>query len=367
MYSDRQPNVIFDADGRHTNAQEWTVHAAGGDYLPIWWFNSAMLWAADPFGYGQAPQFQVQAVAAQNRKPWYEQQLLNWHPIDEQHLIRYTRSAKVLVWLGNDAIAKDDMMAQAEGFRMAFQTKPQDLWGNIIPTGLLALQNYVAQYPHTGIPFGRGNSWGLDTSLVAYSIADEGWRAQARPWLGAILDVLESGQAQCSNIIQATPQYNVFNSQYRCRQSIECAITENALVGLRETAFLGVDPQRTQRLDAVLRRSFYAMISPLVWSPANHGPWAMMAVGPFDMAQPPFCTWIPQDGNYGIPDHYQIWSSFAYAWDITHDPVFLQKACEALGVNDFVAGVQANGLDNWQNKAAMLALAQQMAAPHPGP
>jgi len=74
-----------------------------------------------------------------------------------------------------------------------------------------------------------------------------------------------------------------------------------------------------------------------------------------------------QDGNYGIPDHYQIWSSFAYAWDITHDPIFLQKASEALGVSDFVSGVQAHGVDNWQNKAALLALAQSMAAESTAP
>jgi hypothetical protein len=367
MYTDRQPNVLFDHDGKHTNVSEWVVHAQGGDYLPIWWYNSPMLWAADPFGYGQAPAFQVQAVAAQGKKPWYEAQLSNFHAIDLQHLVRYTRSAKVLIWLGNDAIAKDDMMAQAEGFRFGFPLQPQDLYGNIVPTGLLALQHYVTLFPHTGVPFGRGESWGLDASLVAYSLADDDWRAQVRPWLHAILDLVETAQAQCSDVIQATPQYNVFGSQYRCRQSIECAITENALVGLRETAFLGVDNERTVRLNAVLRKSFYAMIGPLVWSPVYHGPWAMMAVGPFDMAQPPYCTWIPSDGNYGFADHYQIWSSFAYAWEITHDPVFLQKASEALGVNEFVSGTQSNTGNNVENKAALIALAQKMAADQAGP
>jgi hypothetical protein len=309
----------------------------------------------------------VQAVAAQGKKPWYEASLASFHAIDLQHLVRYTRSAKVLVWLGNDAISKDDMLAQAEGFRIGFPTVPQDLYGNVIPTGLFGMQRYVTQYPHTGVPFGRGESWGLDAALVAYSLSDDTWRAQARPWLRTILDVVETAQAACTNIIQATPQYNVFGSQYRCRQSIEAAIMENALVGLRETVFLGVDPQRTVRTDAVLRKAFYAMVSPLVWSQANHGPWAMMAVGPFDMSQPLYCTWIPQDGNYGIPDHYQIWSSFAYAWEITHDPVFLQKAAEALGVANFVAGAQSSSAGNVENKAALMALAQKMAAELTGP
>jgi hypothetical protein len=190
---------------------------------------------------------------------------------------------------------------------------------------------------------------------------DDAWRAQVRPWLHAILDLVEDAQASCSGNILAMPQYNVFGSQYRCRQSIECAIMENALVGLRETVFVGADPVRTARLNAVLRRAFYAMISPLVWSDTHHGPWAMMAVGPFDMAQPLFCTWIPGDGNYGFADHYQIWSSFAYAWEITHDPIFLTKAAEALGVGDF-SGVQFQTANNIENKAALVALAQKMAA-----
>lgn len=365
MYADRQPNVMFNADGRHTRESQWIVHAAGGDFLPVWWYNQPMLWASDPFGYGSASTEQVSAVAAANRKPFYEDTLLSFGPIDFQHLVRYTRSAKVLVWLGNDALSKDDICAQAEGFRMSYSALPQDLWGNIIPTGLLAMKNFTHAYPHNGIPFGRGESWGLDAALVAYSVGDDAWRAEQRPWLDQILDVLELGQTGCSSVIQATPQYNVFGSQYRCRQSIEAAIMENALVGVRETAYLGVDAQRTERLDALLRRAFYAMISPLVWSEVYHGPWAMMAVGPFDLAQAPYCSWVPSDGNYGFADHYQIWSSFAYAWDITHDEKFLTKAADALGGSDFLAIGQANPLGNWQNKAALTALAQRLATQSP--
>lgn len=365
MYADRQPNVLFNKDGLHTTESQWTVHAAGGDFLPIWWYSRPMFWAADPFGYLSASTEQVDAVAAAGRQPWYEGQLIWFAPIDLQHLIRYTRSPKVLVWLGNDAIAKEDICAEAEGFRIGYSALPQDLWGNIIPTGLLAMKNFTHAYPHNGLPFGRGESWGLDVTLAAYSVSNDAWRELHRPWLEAILDILDAGQTGCSNVIQATPQYNVFGSRYRCRQSIEAAIMENALVALRETAFLGVDDERTQRLDGLLRRAFYAMVSPLVWSSANHGPWAMMAVGPFDLSQPAFCTTIPSDGNYGYADHYQLWSSFAYAYEITHDPVFLQRAAEALGGNDFLSAGQANPLGNWQNKAAMTALAQQLALQSP--
>jgi hypothetical protein len=352
MYTDRQPNVLFNADGKHTQEHQWVQHGPNGDTLPIWWYNEPMFWASDPFGYNTAPTFQVEAVAAANRKPWYEDTLASFQAIDCQHLVRYMRSAKVLLWLGNDAIAKEDICAQGEGFRFSFTMLPQDIWGGIIPTGLYALHNYTLSHPNNGLPFGRAEGWGLDAALVTYSVESDAWRARQLPWLETILDTIEKGQTSCSNVIHGVPLYNVFGAKYRCRQSIEEAIVQNALVGLRETVFLGVDEGRTTRLDAVLRKDLYAMVSPLVWSTANHGPWAMIAVGPFDMAQAPYCTWIPADGNYGIPDHYQIWSSFAYGFELTHDPIFLDKAAEAMGATDFVSGALNYPLYNWQNGAS---------------
>lgn len=365
MYTDRQPNVLFNRDGKHTQEHQWVTQTVQGPMLPVWWYNSPMFWASDPFGYNQAPAFQVQAVAAANRKPWYEAQLSEFDAIDLHHLTRYTRSAKVLLWLGNDALAKDDLCAQGEGFRFTYTMLPQDIWGAIIPTGLYAAKNFVDGHPHNGLSFGRGESWGLDAALVAYSVESDAWRARQLPWFHAILDTLEKGQTSCSNVLQSTPLYNVFDAQYRCRQSIEAAIMENTLVGLRETVFLGMDQGRTLRLDAVLRRALYAMVSPLVWGDAVNGPWAMIATGPFDAAQAPYCSWVPSDGNYGIPDHYQMWSSLAYGWELTHDSIFLEKAAEAMGVTDFIAGSQNYPLYNWQNRAALMALGQELAIQEP--
>ncbi|MBL8863340.1 MAG: hypothetical protein JNK02_15200 [Planctomycetes bacterium] len=362
MYTDRQPNVMFDADGRAARAKDWVVHASAGSFLPIWWYNAPMFWASDPFGYGAAPGHQVAAVAAAGRAPWYEGQLLAFEPIDWQHLVRYTRSAKTLLWLDNDTLAKEDLVAQAEGFLFGYSNLPQDLWGNIIPTGMLAMQNYVAAYPGMGLAFGRGESWGLDAVLCAYSTMNDAWRAELLPWARDLVAMLERGQSACSGIIQASPQYNVFGGQYRCRQSIEAAIMENALVGLRETVLEDADPAHSARLNEVLRRALYAMVSPYVWSNVHNGPWAMMAVGPFDMAAPPFCTTIPTDGNYGFADHYQAWSSLAYGYELTHDALFLQKASAMLGGLDLVATLTGNPLVNWQNRAALTQLAQALQA-----
>lgn len=218
----------------------------------------------------------------------------------------------------------------------------------------------MRDYPGLGLAFGRGESWGLDAVLCAYSTADDGWRAELLPWARDRVAMLERGQSSCSGVIQSSPQYNVFGSQYRCRQSIEAAIMENALTGLRETVIEGTDDALEARLNEVLRRAYYAMVSPYVWSDVHNGPWAMMATGPFDMAQPPFCTTIPADGNYGFADHYQAWSSLAYAYELTHDALFLAKASEMLGDLDLVATLTANPLVNWQNRAALIQLAQTL-------
>jgi hypothetical protein len=266
----------------------------------------------------------------------------------------------VLTWLGNDAIAKDDLRSQAEGFLFAYTYLPQDAWGGIIPTGLLNASSYAAALSGRGVFVGRGEGWGTDVVNAAYSTQDTAWRARVRPWYDRVIDMVEDGQADCSGIIQRSQLSNVFNAQYSCRQSIECAITENALVGMRESVYSGQDAARTAQVNEVLRQSFYAMISPLVWSAAQHGPWAMMAVGPMNLNLPPYCTSIPADGNYGYPDLYQIWSSFAYAYQLTGDATFLNKAKEALGTSNLLGTLTSAGLDNIQNRTALLALAQRL-------
>jgi hypothetical protein len=363
MYTERQPNILFNANGQHARASEWVVTTPQGTFLPILWYTAPLLWLSDPYGYGQAPSFQVAAVAAAGRQPWYEGQLLSFMPIDWQHLIRYTRSAKTLLWLANDTLAKEDLRAQAEGYFFGYTTLPQDQWGAIISSGMLAMINYAEAFPGVGLDYGRGQSWGLDVVLCAYSTADDAWRAEARPWFQALIDMLERGQMDCSGIIQSAPFNHLFNGQYRCRQSVEAAIIENSLVALRETVLDEEDPANEARVNEVLRRTLYAMISPYVWSDVHNGPWAMMATGPVDMSLPPYCSGIPADGNYGFADHYQTWSSLAYGYELVRDPLFLQRASDMLGGQDLVAALTSDPLSNWQNRAALIRLAQTLAEP----
>jgi hypothetical protein len=195
---------------------------------------------------------------------------------------------------------------------------------------------------------------------AAYSLGTPQWRARVRPWFDNVIDLLRDGQTDCTGIIQATPLTNVFNAQYRCRQSIEAGITENAIVGMLESVFRGDDPARVDEANSVLEKAFYAMISPYVWDEAGHGPGALFAVGGSSTDLPPFCTYIPPDGTYGFPDHALIWCSLAYGYELTNDPQFLNRAAEAMNAGNLTAACFAMGANEIQNRAALLALVQDL-------
>jgi len=289
MLTDRQRNVFFNANGVPARMEEYVMPHPQGAVLPVWWFGGPMLWAADPWGVTSSPSFQRDAVAALGRQPPWEGTLLDYETIDAEHLIRYTRMAKALAWLGNDAIAKDDIRGQAESVRFGYNMYRQDHYPQgVIVTGMYFDRRYVDQNPHWGISYGRAEGWGLDTMCAAYSLADPGWRADVRPWFDQVIDLLRDGQTDCTGIIQATPLTNVFNAQYRCRQSIEAGISENAIVGMRESVFRGDNQQKVSETNAVLQKAFYAMISSYVWDEVGHGPWALFGVGGSNTDLPPF-------------------------------------------------------------------------------
>jgi hypothetical protein len=360
MYTERQRNVLYDRSGLPSAYEDWLVHLSNGTFFPIWWFNGPLLWAEDPFGITTSPDFQRLAVTALGLAPDYEQALLDHNSIDVAHLGRYSRSPKILLWLGNDALARDDMRAQAEGVLFTLTRHPQDSWGgSTIVTGLLYMMRYVDSFPGKGVGFGRDQGWMLDAMVTAYATLEPSWRARTHDWFVDVADVVEEGQSECTGIIQATPMGNIFDGQYRNRQSIECAIGDSAIWSMMTTVFGDAYPVRHQRLAGVLERSAYSMISPLVWTDEHDGPWAMIAVGPRNIGQPPFCTFWPEDGNYFIPDHYQCWSTFAFGYELTGDPVFLTRAQQMVG-QPLAQGLRASGVDNIQNRAALLALVQSL-------
>jgi hypothetical protein len=194
----------------------------------------------------------------------------------------------VLAWLGNDSIAKDDLRTQAEMFHLSYHRYRNDQYGGMHSSGLRSHKAVVQSHPYKGGPFGRGEAWGLDCAAAAYSLADVAWRADKRPWVADIVQMLLLSQGSCNGFLQAQVSSKAVGGRYRARQQIEQSITENALQGLRESVFKGVDPGMSDMARDVLVESLYGFISDMAWSSGN-GPWRYTGVGPIDVTLPIWC------------------------------------------------------------------------------
>lgn len=357
MYTDRMNDVLFEMDGEPTSVFRWLVQGSNGAYMPGN-FYQVQISGPDMLGWGGVPKHQVNFVQQNGLAPAYESTLASFRPIDLQHLVRYLSSPKVLAWLGNDSVAKDDILMQAEIARMSYHHAPVNNNGAALGSSMLGDLQWVANNPGKGFAFGRGEGWTIDAMCAAYSLGHANWRASARNWFERIADMVHDGRVDCTGMIQAIVNTKILNGQYRARQSIEQAIVENALWSMRESVFRGVDFARMGELKRVISDSAYTMIGFPAWEPIGKGPWNHVAVGPLSMTQPMYCNSLPGEGAAaGGLDKYQSWCTLAYGWELTGDPLFLQRTMQMSGSQfaTFKSAVQV-GFMNMENKAALIAL-----------
>jgi len=368
MHSDRQPDALYQRDGTPSSVEEWLIENGTLDYIPFEHFIVPLVQGgrSEPFGLGRAPRFQVDYVEASGLQPAYESAHFTFDPHDYQHFIRYTRSAKVLAWLGNDSIAKDDLCMQAEAFHLSFNSNANASNGAAQDSGMLSMQRFVATYPGQGCPYGRGEAWGLDCASAVYSCASRDWRARKLPWLEATAELLLDAQGTCNGFIQAQVSSQAVGGRYRARQLIEQSITENALIGLHESVFREADPGHARMVRDVLERSLRAFIGEMSWFPGELGPWRYSGLGPRDPGLPVWCSRaeMPADAwTAGDIETYQDWGSFAYGYELTGDPEFLRYAGIQIGAPD-LAGLGARlagaGTANLENRAPLLTLVQRL-------
>lgn len=357
MHSERAPNVLFGRRGEPTTVEKWVQPHPGGDYVDMY-FYMKLLGNTDPFGYSKADQTQANFVAQTQRKPPYEDTLLQYQSIDLQHLVRNTRNSKALVWLGNDALAKDDLLMQAELFRLSYHPYFNSKFGGVQGTGLRADMDFVTKRPGIGFPFGRGEGWGIDAVNAVYAFSNDHFRKKVRPWYDQIAQVVADGQVPCSGFIQAEISPKMLQGKYRARQAIEQAIIENALRGMVETVYRGVSFPHVAMVEDTLLRSIYSWTTPLAWSQHHGATWALSAVGPLGFGAP-YCQSLPPSGHSGHTDTFQNLSSFAYGVEYSNDPEFLFLAAQIFKTMDLLQTLENRGTTNLENRAAMLALLQK--------
>lgn len=330
MYTERHPTALYQSNGDPYDPEAWVQQGPNGPYLPNWMFMVPWLQLGDPWGFNDSPDFQRDAVELDGRQPRYEEELLSYGWIDASHLIRYTRSAKALVWLGNDAIARDDLRLQAELARASYANLPQSANGNAITTGLVTDREHVDDWPGDGFAIDRAEGWIIDTVASAYATGEPRWRQDLLPWCEDVVAIVRDGQSDCHGLIMSKPKPSQFGGRYRVIQSISECIIQNGLWGLRESVFADAAPEHAEALDEILRRSALAMISDLYWNTKEHAPHFYSAIGPFDEAETPFCDFVPVGGHVGV-DNWQVWNMFHFGFRLTADVRFLQRAADLAG------------------------------------
>ena len=389
MQQSRMPTALYHRDGTPSDLSYWLdTQPDGTPYMPFSYFDGQLIQNSDdPMGYPQLGDGSIQSIQVEyslinGKQPAYEAELLSYEPIDYQHLVRYTRSPKLLVWLGNDALSKDDVRMAAVSFRLGYHGYVNSA-GNPQSVGLLSHMLEVLSDPHRGFSIGRGQAWGFDAAVSAYAMTDDPlWRWETREWLSAIVEMIDLGQSTANGFIQSRMNQKQFDFKYRFRSSMECAILEHALRGMRETVFEDVHPTHPATITNVLRQSYYAMVSDMSWWPGENNPWAHVGLGPANgdwnsqwtthaeqLADLPMGCPSPEcvTGNSGFQDDYQIGASLAYAYQLTGDQLFLDKALvhtkSALPGQTLLDKLEFDKLLYIENRAPLLALAQALASP----
>jgi hypothetical protein len=249
---------------------------------------------------------------------------------------------------------------QAEVFHLSYHPYRNDPGGGFQSSGLTAHRAYVNEHPGKGFGFGRGEAWGLDCMVAAYNLSDPQWRQRKRAWFEEVIQTILTGQGSCTGFIQAIISNKAVDGLYRARQQIEQGITENALQGLRESVFRDADPGRAAMTRDVMVDSFYAFIGEMAWFPGQAGPWTYTGVGPLNVDLPIWCVRGQMPGNAYTPnlETYLDWSSFAYAFEITGDPIFFERATTQIGGGVLLNRLVNQGTQNLPNRSALIALVQ---------
>jgi len=162
-----------------------------------------------------------------------------WQAYDNQHLVRYTKSQKMLCWLDNDPLAQLYLQARAELIKMAFH--PNTINGDLnIPTTNFA----------NGSGYGRELSWSMDCIAAAYAVSvhpfDQPLRARWTEWIetakhhfirkqmkNGYLSAINSGKIAEDPPLGTGPPQNICN--YWGHRTNEQATLVHGIVGIKNT------------------------------------------------------------------------------------------------------------------------------------
>jgi hypothetical protein len=242
-----------------------------------------------------------------------KQSLFNWWPHDGQHYVRWTKNPKALVWLGNDALAKDDLRLAASLFQLQFHGREHERASWSPGVTLRQFERSVQERPGQGIDLNREHAWGIDAMCALYALSDDDWRKANRAWFERVADLF--GRASMPNgLVSRRYHAGIVGGRYDGAQTFESLFLMHAQRCLVASVFDGVDEGRTRLLNWLqVRGCEYLFWSP-VWErrtlpdgSVEAGPRFCYAVAPHDEPElPPFSKashwgerYLPEDGLSG--------------------------------------------------------------------
>jgi hypothetical protein len=357
-YIDRQPTALYGVEGDPTRLEDLMGNGPQGPYARTWFYERPM-GDTDPFNFNAAPTHQTAYVAAGNMKPAYDGEMRTWMHIDHQHLIRYTRNLKVLLWLGNDSMSKDLLDHTTEMIRLSYHEFPIGSYYHMQPTQLLPRQQFVADHPRQGFDFRRSECWGLDAAVCTYATGTVAERERLKAWFDQVVDLVHDGQSACTGNIMSAPIGQLFDGQYRVRQTFEEIFTDNLLRSMNTSVYRDKDSTRADTLDQVVLASAYSTITPPFWNVNMGRPAFHIGVAPMDANMGEFCYDIPVAAFSGYTDDLNPFASMAFGYAVNQDPMFLMRSAEILGGGDLRTVLQARGLWGLEQSALLLAAVQE--------
>lgn len=363
-YSDRQPTALFNVDGTATKMEDVLVEEGYGAPYVACSFYITPGSTGDPFGFNDAPMFQINAAVDQGLVPGYRDELGSYMPIDIQHYIRYTNNLKLVTWLSNDTLAKDQMVAAAEVFRLGFHEYPVGAYGYTPGTGLLTRMNHVAEFPGRGVDMSRAEGWGLDAAVSAYLVAGAGVRDDLYPWFQTIANLAEEGASTCTgNLMSSYVGSKVFDGKYRIRYLGHSSYADNALRGMQRSVFEGRNDAIAASIADTIVGNARALTQPPFFNEEAGLPYSYIGVGPVDVSLGEHCFNIPQDGLGPYFTNQKYYASLAYAYEETGDQIFLFRAAQMLGGGNLENRLLEAGMENIETWAALLATVQGTPEP----
>ncbi len=421
LHGDRMPNVVWDQHGDPTGQDKWLVKCPSCDPVvfpvgpsgkPSWTFvvhdMNQGIYDPDfcPTSTGWA---QNVHVSVNGLRPGYETNpdnfynLTAYYPHNTYHHIRYTRLPMALSWIANDPVARDDVRAQAEMFRLTY-TEYTNTNGAAYAASMAYDRKAVLARPGWGYHTGRGEGWGSTCMAAAYAMADDGWRASMRTWFDRVVATMDRGMSNTQTPgygsiatglpydwgsligLQSNKLYGVQPADPRARQTWEEMIVQSAQRAFSESVFTEADPELAVLAD-IRSRSYYGLISPVSWNENGMHIWETCPVSDSTSTSPVTvyncdpttanCAGAnPLPGGSYAPkwkDNHYTWPAMADGFDLTGDMIFRRRAYRMLTGNSCTKGCEPlieNALMNvgnptwepdyseWSNKSVLLGRVQ---------